>query len=253
MASRQAGHFHRGVMAVLPLLVLWAGRIEASDRSVPNQPVPPIGQPPSSEDDEDPDEPDEPDGKPEKVRNPKWGLMLEVGIGGGGDDVAKVYLSNGTHQTLSAGDGAAISLGIMVTPLWVGDRLGVGVSGTVGYKAWSVGASNGDIGLSRYPLIAAVHLLPRLAPRWLLLLRGGIDKEANVSISGTGVAAGIGADLHATTGGFGEGGFYKIMDTPEQRGAWSLTFRYTTLTYTANGGAADAQSLMVFWALYFNP
>jgi hypothetical protein len=43
------------------------------------------------------------------------------------------------------------------------------------------------------------------------------------------------------------------MDTPEQRGAWSLTFRYTTLTYTANGGAADAQSLMVFWALYFNP
>lgn len=182
-----------------------------------------------------------------------WGLMFELGIGGGGANLVKVALSDGSSETLSAGDGVAVSLGVMVTPLWMGDRLGLGVSGTFGYKGWSVGGSNGDIGLSRYPFTAAVHLLPRISPRWLLLARGGLDKETNVSISGSGVAAGVGADLNASLGGFGEAGFYKIMDTPEERGAWSLTFRYTKLTYTANGATADAQSFMLFTALYFNP
>jgi hypothetical protein len=180
-------------------------------------------------------------------------MLFELGIGGGGDDIVKVHLSDGSDQTLSAGDGAAVSVGLMFTPYWVGDKLGVGASGTVGYKGWSVGGSNGSISLSRFPLTFALHLLPRIAPRWLLLARGGIDKEAGVSISGSGVAAGTNVDLNASLGGFGEVGFYKIMDTPEQRGAWSLTVRYTKLSYSANGGSVDAQSVMVFTSLYYNP
>lgn len=180
-------------------------------------------------------------------------MMFELGLGGGGDDLVKVSLSDGSNQTLSAGDGVSISFGIMVTPLWLGDSLGVGVTGTAGYKRWSVGGSNGDIGLSRFPLTAGVHLLPRLSPLWLFLMRGGIAKEAGISISGSGIAASAHADLNASLGGFGEAGFFKIMDTPEQRGAWSLTFRYTKLTYSANGASADASSFMIFSALYFNP
>jgi len=191
--------------------------------------------------------------RPKQIRNPLWGLVFELGIGGGGDDLVKVSLSDGSDQTLSAGDGVAVSVGLMVTPLWVGDSLGVGVSGTFGYKGWSVGGSNGDISLSRFPLTAAVHVLPRISPMWLLLVRGGIDKEVGVSLSGSGVAAGAHADLNAGLGGFGEMGFYKILETPEQRGAWSLTFRYTKLTYSANGATADAQNFMLFSTLYFNP
>jgi len=187
------------------------------------------------------------------LRKPACGLMFELGIGGGGDDLVKVSLSDGSTQTLSAGDGVAVSLGLMCTPIWVGDNFGAGISGTIGYKGWSVGGSNGDIGMTRFPMTAAVHLLQRVAPRWLLLARGGIDKEVNVSISGSGVAQGTSADLNARLGGFGEAGFYYILDTLEQRGAWSLTFRYTQLTYTANGGSADGQSFMVFSTLYFNP
>jgi hypothetical protein len=40
---------------------------------------------------------------------------------------------------------------------------------------------------------------------------------------------------------------------PAQHGAWSLTFRYTKLTYTANGVSVDGQSLMFFSTLYYNP
>src|SRR5689334_11166378 len=189
------------IVLVSTFLVVAAGRAGASpeappgtvpqvtDPSVP-PPIPTQGAAaPMVTDDEDPPEPirrvspttsqppsnyGDAQGKPLPLRNPKWGMMLELGLGGGGDDLVTVRLSNGDKQTLSAGDGVAISLGIMVTPLWVGDHLGAGIAGTAGYKGWSVGGSNGDIGLSRFPFIAAVHLLPRVAPRWFVLVRGGI-------------------------------------------------------------------------------
>jgi len=268
------------VVAGLTIVTLWCGRLDASEPkagdheypaapSVSHAPAPPV----PATDSEEPAPPsrqartlpqssfvspgsveeDDTGEEPTRPRNPVLGLMLEVGIGGGGDDLARVSLSDGSHETLSAGDGISVSVGLMVTPFWLRDRLGVGLSGTIGYKGWSVGGSNGDIRLGRYPVTAAVHVLPRVAKRWLLMARGGIDKEFNVSISGSGDLSGPAIDLTAGLGGFGEVGFYKIMNTREQRGAWSLTFRYTKLTYSANGATADAASLMVYSALYYNP
>ena len=145
-------------------------------------------------------------------RNPVWGLMLVFGFGGGGDDLVKVSLSDGSTQTLSAGDGLDASLGLMLTPVWVGDALGIGVSGTLGYKGWSVGGSNGDISIGRFPFTAGVHLLPRVAHNWLLLARGGIDKEADVSVSCSGVISCTNPDATANLGWFGEAGFYYTFD-----------------------------------------
>jgi hypothetical protein len=99
----------------------------------------------------------------------------------------------------------------------------------------------------------------------LLLARGGLDKETDVSVSSSGAASGIGADFEAKLGAFAEGGFYYTYDIfkrvevkpdgtlPEQHGAFSLTFRYTKLTYAANGASVDGQSLMVFTTFYYNP
>lgn len=198
------------------------------------------------------------EGEDRPIRDPKWGIILEVGLGGGGDDLVKVALSDGSSQTLSAGDGVALSIGLMATPLWIGDGLGLGLSGTIGYKGWSVGGSNGDISIGRFPLVLAAHVLPRLTPRWLLLLRGGLDKEEDASISGSGFAAGTNLDLTAKLGWFVEGGVYSIIDTTEQRGAWSLTFRYTQITYTASDpyageGSANGESFMIFNSYYYNP
>ena len=194
------------------------------------------------------DEPDEP-----PPRKPELGLIFEWGMGGGGADVAQVEYDDGSSATLSLGDGISVSLGLMWTPIWVGDNLGVGLSGTLGYKGWGVGASNGDISINRFPLTLALHILPRVSLRWFLFARGGIDKELGVSLSASGIAGSGSADLDANLGWFGEGGFYKIIDTEEQRGAWSLTFRYTDLTYVAGGGSASARSFMIFNAFYYNP
>lgn len=196
---------------------------------------------------------DDPYWRLKRTRTPIWGMMVELGAGGGGDDLVTVTLSDGSRQTLSAGDGVAVSVGLMVTPLWLGDRLGAGVTATAGYKGMSVGGSNGGIGLGRFPVTAAIHVLPRFAQRWFFLIRGGIDQETNVSLSGSGIASGVEHGLRATLGAFGEAGVYNILDTPEQRGASSLTLRYTKLTYTAEGGSADGSSVMLFCAIYYNP
>jgi hypothetical protein len=179
--------------------------------------------------------------------------MLEMGMGGGGSDIGIVTFTDGSTQTLSAGDGISISVGLMWTPIWIGDDLGIGLSGTAGFKGWSVGASNGGYSMDRFPLLLAAHVMPRVAPRWFLFARGGIDKEVGVSLSAHGIAGNGTADLHASLGGFGEGGFYNIIETQEQRGAWSLTFRFTDLTYTGNGSSGSGRSYMLFSALYYNP
>ena len=285
---------NRGVSTAALLLGLLGGRgASAQDRTAgqdqgqPQTASPPATAttpptPPAADDSEEPRRPraragvvppgghairrngDDEDNRP--PRNPVWGLMLVFGFGGGGDDLVKVSLSDGSTQTLSAGDGVDASLGLMLTPVWVGDALGIGVSGTLGYKGWSVGGSNGDISIGRFPFTAGVHLLPRVAHNWLLLARGGIDKEASVSVSCSGVISCTNPDATANLGWFGEAGFYYTFDilklnpdlpTPEQHGAYSLTFRYTKLTYTASeaagGGTVDASSFMIYNTFYYNP
>jgi hypothetical protein len=194
------------------------------------------------------DEPAEP-----PPRKPGFGVIFEWGIGGGGAELVSVEYTDGSSGTLSLGDGISISMGLMWTPIWIGDDLGIGLSGTAGYKGWQVGASNGDASINRFPLTLALHVMPRVAARWFLFARGGIDKEVGVSISASGIVGNGSADLSANLGWFGEGGFYKIMETEEQRGAWSLTFRYTDLSYATGYGPASARSFMIFNAFYFNP
>jgi hypothetical protein len=195
---------------------------------------------------------------PIPVRDPRWGLMFEFGFGGGGTDLAKVPY-NGSTGTLSAGDGIAFSLGLMWTPLWWGDRLGAGVSGTFGYKGIGVGDKGSEVSIGRFPLTLALHVLPRISHNWLLLARGGLDKEFGASFGGSGIPGGT-IDLTAKLAPFAEGGFYYIFDIwnlpehrGEQRAALSLTFRYTKLTYTTSGGSLDGDSLMVYSTYYYNP
>lgn len=72
--------------------------------------------------------------------------------------------------------------------------------------------------------------------------------------------------MTANLGWFGEAGFYYTFDIlkldpdlpkPEQHGAYSLTCRYTKLTYTASGAAGgettDASSFMIYNTFYYNP
>lgn len=87
------------------------------------------------------------------------GITAELGMLFGGDDLATATFTNGENSSLPAGSGMSLSLGAQWTPLWIGNAVGIGLGGSLGYKENSINASNGSVTLSRYPLVAALHAI----------------------------------------------------------------------------------------------
>jgi hypothetical protein len=120
------------------------------------------------------------------------------------------------------------------------------LGGSLGYKENSIKASNGSVTLSRYPLVAALHAIVPVTDGWLLLLRGGIQSDSGVSISGPGVVDMATVQLNSELGFLGEGGFYWPLT---QHLAGSLAFRYTNLRYSFEGTSLSANSVGLVWTL----
>ena len=142
-------------------------------------------------------------------------------------------------------------MGGLWTPIWLGDELGLGVGGYVGVKYQTVGGSNSNLSLTRFPLGVAAHALLRISERWFLLLRGGIQKEYGISISGGGDMSGS-ADLDGSLGPLGEGGFYYVTHVGEDRMAVALTFRYTSAHDSVGGMTFGANSAGGLLAIHYN-
>src|SRR5437868_11940060 len=71
--------------------------------------------------------------------NPTWvyhpgnAVTFDVGLFGGGADLASSKASNGsTIDTISFGSGTEVTIGGMVTPLWIGEYAGFGAGGFAG-------------------------------------------------------------------------------------------------------------------------
>jgi hypothetical protein len=174
------------------------------------------------------------------------GITTELGMLFGGDNLATATFTNGEKSSLPAGSGMSISLGAQWTPLWIGNAIGIGFGGSLGYKENSIEASNGSLTLSRYPLVAALHAIVPVTDAWLLLFRGGIQSDSEVSASGSGVANMATVQLNSGLGFLGEGGFYWPFT---QHLAGSLTFRYTNMHYSFEGTSFSANSLGLVWTL----
>ena len=69
--------------------------------------------------------------------------------------------------------GLLFSVGGLVTPLWIGDSVGFGVGAFAGVKYHSLGAKNGSVSMTRFPLGAALHVLLHIDDRWWLFFREG--------------------------------------------------------------------------------
>jgi len=215
----------------------------ASDSESPRAPrraTPRIHVPPSQEDE-----------TPLWLRHPGSGLTFDFGGFGGGTDLATAQLSDGTTETLSAGGGGFASVGGLWTPLWVGDELGLGLGGYVGVKYQTVGASNSNLSLTRFPIGVAAHALVRISERWFLLLRGGVQKEYGISISGGGDMSGN-IDVDGAVGPLGEGGFYYVTHVGQDRMAVALTFRYTSAHDSVGGMTFSANSAGGLLAIHYN-
>jgi hypothetical protein len=136
-----------------------------------------------------------------------FGWVLEAAFEGGGARVAETYFTDGSSQTMRAGQGGTFAVGMEFRPRAL-PRLGL--RGTVGWKFVTTAATNADIKLTRFPLEAAAS--------WAL------DKDWHVD-------AGI---VHHTGIRYDGGGFGPNAEFDPATGATlELGWRWVALTYTA--------------------
>jgi len=183
------------------------------------------------------------------LRHPGSGLTFDLGGFDGGSDLATASYTNGDMSTLSGGTGVFTSVGAIWTPLWVGDAVGFGVGGYLGVKYYSVGGSNSSVSLSRFPIGGGAHVLIRIGDRTFLFLRGGIQKEFDISLSADGYGS---ASLEGSLAGLGEGGFYYVTTMSDDRLAMLFSFRYTGGRDSVNGVSFAADSAGLIWAIHYN-
>ncbi len=179
---------------------------------------------------------------------PGTGFHLALGFAGGGDNLVTAQFSNGDSGTLTAGGGVYLAIGATVTPLWIGNTVGLGLGGDIGWKYDSLSASNGSVDISRFPLDLWVQTLIALSDSWYLHVLAGPHKESGVNLSGSGVVTG-GADFDSPWGWMAQGGFYTTT-------SWHLAFafgvRYTGVHYTSAGQTIDASNISLDLTLHVN-
>jgi hypothetical protein len=139
----------------------------------------------------------------------------------------------------------------MWTPLWIGDGVGFGVGASAGWKYDFIDASNATVSFSRYPVDASLHTLLRMDDRWLFLVKGGIQKELDIGISGNGDAGQLNGSLTGGLGGFGEAGFYRIFRAGGHL-ATAFTFRYTAIHDSVAGMSIPASNFGFVFYMFYN-
>jgi hypothetical protein len=196
---------------------------------------------------------DEP--QPSWFRHPGNGVTFELGAFFGGEDIITAQLSDGSTRTLSAGQGVALAIGGMWTPLWIGDddHVGFGVGVSAGWKYDSIDASNASVSFTRYPVDVSLHALLRLDDSWLFLVKGGIQKELDIGISGGGDANQLNSSLNGGLGGFGEVGFYYVFGAGGAHLATAFTLRYTAVHDSVAGTSVPASNFGLLLYLFYNP
>src|SRR4051812_5186552 len=75
-------------------------------------------------------------------------VTIDGGLAFGGDKLVTVNLSNGNDETIYAGEGVIGAIGVQHNF----DASSFSIKGSLGFKYWSVHASNNDTSFSRYPL-----------------------------------------------------------------------------------------------------
>jgi hypothetical protein len=179
-------------------------------------------------------------------------VMASLGWDFGGEDVVRAQFSNGSSQTLAAGQGPFLRLGAMVTPLWLAaDGVGIGAGTDVALKLDNVSASNSDVSLIRYPCSFTLHTLVRVRPILYVLLAAGVDKDEGISVSRNGgVSVTGGSSLTSRIGGTGRVALYWVGTDAS---AIMLGLAYTQLTYDSPGGSVRANSAGFFTSVSWRP
>lgn len=179
-----------------------------------------------------------------------FGLHIGAGFSFGGDELATVEYSDGSSSTLYAGQAIYVGGGITWTPLWLNDRIGLGLGYDVGYKLGTTFSnSDGTFEMERIPMVLSARGLVAIAANYHFLLAAGPVLELGPKVYGTGVASGYGeVRFSDAVGGMVEAGI--LFGAPLAVGG-EITGRFTGIEYSAAGGSASGISGGVNFALHF--
>lgn len=118
-------------------------------------------------------------------------LLVGAALEFGGDEVAKVFFTNGDDQSVDAGQGGSVHGGLEVS---VPGAEAIRLRGTIGYKYVTTAASNANITLTRIPLHASLNYVIKDAVRLGL----GIAAHQNIKFKGGGFIQDF--DIKSTSG-----------------------------------------------------
>jgi hypothetical protein len=150
------------------------------------------------------------------------GLVGELDLEYGGDNVARVYYEDGSTQDVKAGQGGTLAVGAHYRP---GMLRSLDVSGTLGYKFVTTAASNAHLGITRW----VVQVLAVYDPVDQWWVGGGPVVHLGTRFSGDGLTSDV--DFGSSLGFTVQGGWRWVGIT------------YTHMEYKAFGAKVDASAI----------
>jgi hypothetical protein len=152
-------------------------------------------------------------------------FVIEGALEMGGDRLVEIEFTDGTTQTLAAGQGGTIGAGVVWRPARMPRA---SLLATAGFKFVSNASENADIGITRFPL----RLVGRYALNDAWSVGAGVVRHGTVNVNGDGFFA---DEAYTSNAG------------PTLELGWkAVALTYTKLTYTAETGQAfDAGSIGV--------
>jgi hypothetical protein len=178
-------------------------------------------------------------------------LHVTLGLAYGGEEFATLTYADGSENTVRGGEGLILSGGLTFTPLWFGDRFGLGLGVDAGwkYKSTSVNA-DASVKLERFPVVTSARALVHLGKAWHVLAAGGLVVELGPNLYGDGLLEDFDVEFDTAIGGMAELGI--LWGRPDGLG-YEVTGRYTGLGYTheSSSESFDASSGSIHLGVHY--
>lgn len=147
------------------------------------------------------------------------GFLLKLGYDWGGEKIGTVYLSDGSDDSLHAGEGLALSAGLSLA----GSDQPLDVHATIGYKLGGAGASNGNVEWTA----KQADLLAFFRANNLLRIGGGLTYHFDPVIETNG-------DLSGWEEAYDDAlGYVAALEA--NSGGWFMGMQYTWIEYDLTG------------------
>jgi len=175
---------------------------------------------------------------------PLFDVGAELGFFQGGEELVTATNSEGNEETLGTGDGLLLALTTRVTPVWLAERVGLGVGAGAGLKYWSVGGTGAEASMFKYLLTGTGHLLLSVDPTWLVFIQAGVEKNYGMDLSINSQSTGI--PFRSRVGFVGEFGAQHALND-----FWSFAFslRATIIHYDVEDIPVGANSVGMAFSL----